>query len=98
VLHHEVDIEVLPYEAIDEMVMKIQHSSADPGTAEAVAAWLERHHLGGYENEGHSFVVVGDALMFLHPCPDGVILPFAVHPDGTIKAYCDPDHNGESFL
>lgn len=35
--------------------------------------------------------------MFLHPCPDGVILLFAAYPDGTVKVYADPDHAGGSF-
>jgi hypothetical protein len=41
--------------------------------------------------------VVASTLMFLHPCPDGVILPFAAYPDGSVKVYTDPDHAGESF-
>lgn len=42
-------------------------------------------------------MVVGSTLMFLYRCPDGVILPFAAYPDGTVKVYTDPDHAGESF-
>jgi len=42
-------------------------------------------------------VVVGGTLMFLHPCPDGVVLPFAAYPDGTVKVYTDVAHANESF-
>jgi hypothetical protein len=97
-VHHQVNIEVLPYQAIDELIAKIQHAAAEPTNAAAVASWLEAHHLSGYENEGHSFCVVGSTMMLLHPCPDGTVLPFAVYPDGKITAYCDPDHAGVSFL
>jgi hypothetical protein len=44
-----------------------------------------------------SFVVVGQTLMFLHTCPDGVVLPFAAYPDGTVKVYTDVNHARESF-
>lgn len=42
-------------------------------------------------------MVVGPALTILHPCPDGVILPFAAYPDCTVKVYADPEHADKSF-
>lgn len=98
-LSHRVEIELVTFDVLDQLIAKIQHASADPAMKELVARWLDEHDFGSYEDDGHSFVVVGDELMFLHPCPDGVLLPFAADPlDGHVRAYVDPAHNGESFL
>lgn len=35
--------------------------------------------------------------MFLHQCRDGVVLPFAAYPDGTVKVYTDVAHAAENF-
>lgn len=98
-LSHRVEIELVTFDVLDVLTAKIQHAAADPAMQALVQQWLDEHDFGSYETDGHSFCVVGTELMFLHPCPDGVLLPFAVDPaDGHIRAYVDPDHNGESFL
>jgi hypothetical protein len=42
--------------------------------------------------DGYSFAVVGETLMYLHKAPDGMIIPHASYPDGTEKVYTDHDH------
>jgi hypothetical protein len=88
-------IEILDRVAVEDLIGKVRHAATQPGIADEVGRWRAEH---GGENatvEAHSFVVVGSTLMFLHKCPDGVILPFAAYPDGVLKVYADPDHAGE---
>lgn len=90
-------IEVLDRIAIDDLIGKVQSAAAQPGAADRVRQWRAEHGIEHATPPARSFVVVGPTLMFLHPCPDGVVLPFAAYPDGTTKVYTDADHAGESF-
>lgn len=92
-----LQIEILDRSAVDDLIGKVGDASAQPGIAERVRQWRAEHGHEDATAEAYSFVVVGPTLMFLHRCPDGVILPFAAYPDGTLKVYADPDHAGESF-
>jgi hypothetical protein len=92
-----LQIEILDRGAIDDLIGKVGSVATEPGAADRVAAWRAEHGTEHHTPRARSFVVVGPTLMFLHPCPDGVILPFAAYPDGTVKVYADPDHAGESF-
>lgn len=92
-----LQIEILDRSAVDDLIGKVDDASAQPGVAERVEQWRDEHGHEEATAEAYSFAVVGPTLMFLHRCPDGVILPFAVYPDGGVKVYTDPDHAGESF-
>jgi hypothetical protein len=92
-----LQIEILDRHAIDSMIGKVHSAATHPGAADRVKQWRAEHGTEHATPRAHSFVVVGPTLMFLHPCPDGVILPFAAYPDGTTKVYTDADHAGESF-
>jgi hypothetical protein len=90
-------IEILDRVALDNLLGLIDNAATQPGAAERVEHWRATH---GHEHapwESRSFVVVGKVLMFVHPCPDEVLLPFAAYPDGTVKVYTDAAHAGESF-
>lgn len=93
----ELQIEILDRVAIDDMVGKVAGAASLPGAAGEVERWRAEHGNAHHPPRARSFAVVGRTLMFLHPCPDGVVLPFAVYPDGTCKVYADPEHAGESF-
>lgn len=92
-----LQIEILDQSAIDELIGKVRNAEAQPGAADRVAQWRGENGPEQATPKARSFVVVGPSLMFLHPCPDGVILPFAAYPDGTMKVYTDAEHAGESF-
>ena len=92
-----LQIEILDRVAIDDLIGKVEHVATHPGAADLVRSWRATHGREHATPRARSFVVVGPTLMFLHPCPDGVILPFAAYPDGTVKVYTDPEHAGESF-
>jgi hypothetical protein len=92
-----LQIDILDRVAIDDLIGKVENVGAQPGAAEQVSRWREKHGTEQATPRARSFAVVGPTLMFLHPCPDGVILPFAAYPDGTVKVYADPEHAGESF-
>jgi hypothetical protein len=92
-----LQIEILDRAAIDDLIGKVDSVATHPDAAEDVRRWRAEHGTERATPKARSFVVVGPTLMFLHPCPDGVILPFAAYPDGTVKVYADPDHAGESF-
>lgn len=92
-----LQIEILDRIAIDEMIGKVHNVATQPGAADRVRQWQAEHGTEHATPKARSFVVVGPTLMFLHPCPDGVILPFAAYPDGTVKVYTDLEHAGESF-
>lgn len=92
-----LQIEILDRTAIDDLIGKVGHVADAPGTDDRVRQWRAEHGNEHHTPQARSFVVVGPTLMFLHPCPDGVVLPFAAYPDGTVKVYTDPDHAGESF-
>lgn len=94
---HDLQIEILDRVAIDDLIGKVQSAASQPGAADRVSRWRAEHGTEHATPPARSFVVVGRTLMFLHPCPDGVILPFAAYPDGTTKVYTDPGHAGESF-
>lgn len=90
-------IEILDRPVIDDLIGKVHSAAAQAGAADRVARWRAEHGAEHATPPARSFVVVGPTLMFLHPCPDGVILPFAAYPDGTVKVYTDAAHAGESF-
>ncbi|MCP2323308.1 hypothetical protein HDA40_001815 [Hamadaea flava] len=92
-----LQIEILDRVAIDDLIGKVRSAADQPGAADDVGAWRAANGQDHATARANSFVVVGSTLMFLHPCPDGVILPFAVYPDGTTKVYTDAEHAGESF-
>lgn len=92
-----LQIEILDRVAIDDLIGKVHSVATHHGAADRVQRWRAKHGTEHATPKAHSFVVVGPTLMFLHPCPDGVILPFAAYPDGTVKVYTDPEHAGESF-
>jgi hypothetical protein len=92
-----LQIVILDRVAIDDLIGKVEETATQPGAADRVNRWRVAHGPEYATPNARSFVVVASTLMFLHPCPDGVILPFAAYPDGTVKVYSDPDHAGESF-
>lgn len=94
----DLQIEILDRAAVDELIGKVNHAAEQPDHTERVRTWRSRHGHEQATEQAHSFVVVGSTLMFLHRCPDGVILPFAAYPDGTLKVYTDAEHAGESFV
>lgn len=83
------EVVILEGRAVDEMVGKIRAAAAQPGAAEAVAAWVDRHGPDLMGERGHDRAVVGDTLMFLH---DGTLVPHARYPDGSEKVYTDAEH------
>jgi hypothetical protein len=85
---------VLGRQAIEDMVGKVAHTADQPHTAQELAAWKAAH---GTEriDANRSYAVVGETLMYLHTCSDGVVVPVALYPDGRTKVYCDHEHVGE---
>ncbi|MEV0589296.1 hypothetical protein [Nonomuraea sp. NPDC050310] len=92
-----LSIEILDRPAVEDLIGKVGDVAGRPGAAERVEEWRAAHGAEHATPQASSFVVVGETLMFLHPCPDGVVLPFAAYPDGTVKVYTDPEHAGLSF-
>ena len=92
-----LQIEILDRVAIEDLIGKVHSAATQPDAADRVERWRAEHGTEHATPKAQSFVVVGPTLMFLHPCPDGVVLPFAAYPDGTTKVYTDPEHAGESF-
>jgi hypothetical protein len=92
-----LQIEILDRGAIDDLIGKVNSAAIQPHAADRVKKWRAEHGTEQATPKARSFVVVGPTLMFLHPCPDGVVLPFAAYPDGTTKVYTDAEHAGESF-
>jgi hypothetical protein len=92
-----LQIEILDRVAIEELIGKVENVAAQPGMADRISRWRAEHGPERATPLARSFVVVGSTLMFLHPCPDGVVLPFAAYPDGSVKVYTDPEHAGLSF-
>jgi hypothetical protein len=92
-----LQIEILDRLAIDDLIGKVHSAATQPGVTDRVTRWRAEHGTEHATPMARSFVVIGPTLMFLHPCPDGVVLPFAAYPDGTTKVYTDAEHAGESF-
>ncbi|MET8987396.1 hypothetical protein ACFYUK_25090 [Nonomuraea wenchangensis] len=92
-----LQIEILDRPAVEDLIGKMRNVADQPGAADRVSQWRAEHGTEHATPMARSFVVVGPTLMFLHPCPDGVVLPFAAYPDGTVKVYTDPEHAGLSF-
>lgn len=90
-------VQLLDRVALEELKGKVENVAAQPGAADRVREWRAEHGKEHATPAARSFVVVGETLMFLHPCPDGVVLPFAAYPDGTVKVYTDVGHAAESF-
>ena len=91
-----VEVEIVTAPVINELLDKIEHSATYPGMDEHVRQWFETNG-EIHTKAARSYAVVGRNLMFVHPCPDGVLLPFEVYPSGHVKAYADAEHAGESF-
>ncbi|NUR46867.1 MAG: hypothetical protein HOV71_01910 [Hamadaea sp.] len=92
-----LQVEILDRVAVDDLIGKVRSVAEQPGATDQVRQWRADNGPEHATPKATSFVVVGATLMFLRPCPDGVILPFAAYPDGTTKVYTDADHAGESF-
>ena len=92
-----LQVEILDRSAVDDLIGKVHSAAAQPGAADRVKRWRADHGRESATPKAHSFVAVGSTLMFLHPCPDGVVVPFAAYPDGTTKVYTDVEHANESF-
>lgn len=90
-------IQLLDRIALEELKGKVENVADQPGAADRVREWRAEHGREHATPAARSFVVVGETLMFLHPCPDGVVLPFAAYPDGTVKVYTDVAHAAENF-
>lgn len=90
-------IQLLDRAALEELKGKVQYAAAQPDAAGRVREWRAEHGKERATLTARSLVVVGQTLMFLHTCPDGVALPFAAYPDGTVKVYTDVNHAGERF-
>lgn len=93
----DVEITILPVQAIDEMVHKILQAAARPGTAEAVAAWRAEHGQERWADIGHDHAVVGGDLMYLHDAPDGTLVPHLRRPDGSEELFTDAAHADALF-
>lgn len=91
-----MNVEIVTFNVIDELLAKIEHAATHPNMAAAVQQWFADHG-EIHTKAARSYAVVGDHLMFVHPCPDGVLLPFDVSPEGEVTAWVDPEHAGESF-
>jgi hypothetical protein len=91
-LLNDVDITILPIQAVDEMVHKIQQAAAWPGAADAVAAWRAEHGRERWADIGHDHAVVGGDLMYLHDAPDGTLVPHLRRPDGSEELFTDAAH------
>ena len=88
------EVVVLGREAIEDMIGKVAHSAEQQHTAQELMAWKARHgtqHL----DDSRSYTVVGETVMYLHTCRDGVVVPVALYPDGSTKLYSDHEHVGE---
>lgn len=93
----DVEITILPAQAIDEMVHKILQAAARPGTAETVAAWRAEHGQERWADIGHDHAVVGGDLMYLHDAPDGTLVPHLRRPDGSEELFTDAAHADALF-
>jgi len=91
------EIVVLDSRAIEEMIGKIADVAAQPHTEHELAAWRAKNGREHATAAARSYAVVGETLMFLHTCPDGVVVPFTIYPDGSTKIYTDHAHAGEAF-
>jgi hypothetical protein len=85
------DIVVLDRRAIDDMVGKVAHAAEQRHSETELRQWLANH---GHEHidETRTYAVVGETLMYLHTCGDGMVVPVALYPDGTTKIYSDHEH------
>ena len=92
-----VEITILPIQAVDEMVHKIQQAAARPGAAEAVDAWRTEHGQERWADIGHDHAVVGTDLMYLHDAPDGTLVPHRRRPDGSEELVTDAAHADALF-
>ena len=91
-----VEVEIVTEPVINELLAKIEHQATLAGMDGHVRAWFEANG-EIHTKAARSYAVVGRNLMFVHPCPDGILLPFEVYPTGRVKAYADAEHAGESF-
>jgi hypothetical protein len=88
------EIVVLDKRAIDDMVGKVAHAAEQEHTDTALAKW--RADYGDeHVDAARAYAVVGETLMYLHTCSDGVVVPVAQYPDGSTKIYSDHEHVGE---
>ena len=84
----QVQVEVLDLAAVEDMAGKVRAVGELPQMSDEVRRWRDDHAVTPSPG-AHSFVVVGETLMYLHSAPDGTVLPHACYPDGTEKVYTD---------
>jgi hypothetical protein len=93
----DIVITVLPYQAVDEMIHKVLQASARAEAAAEVAAWREQYGCERWMDIGHHHCVVGSDLMYLHDCPDGMLVPHVRRPDGREEMFTDAAHANALF-
>ncbi len=88
------ELVVLDRQVINEMVGKVADVAEQPHTQAELTGWETKH--GSYHlDDARPYAVVGETLMYLHTCQDGVVVPVALYPDGSTKIYSDQEHVGE---
>jgi hypothetical protein len=97
IAHRTPEIVVLGQQAINDLVGKVADVAAQPHTEHELAAWRAKNGREHTTETARSYAVVGETLMFLHKCADGVLVPLAIYPDGHTKIYTDHAHATEAF-
>jgi hypothetical protein len=88
------EIVVLDRIAINDMVGKVAHAAEHRHSETELKRW--RANYGNeHIDDARAYAVVGETLMYLHICSDGVVVPVALYPDGSKKIYSDHEHAGE---
>ena len=88
------EIVVLDRRAINDMVGKVAQVAEQQHTEVELREWQSRHG-SEHVDDTLAYAVVGETLMYLHTCSDGVVVPVALYPDGNTKIYSDHEHVGE---
>jgi len=88
------EIVVLDTRAINDMVGKVAHAAAQQHTKTELTNWRATYG-DEHVDEARSYAVVGETLMYLRTCIDGMVVPVALYPDGSTKIYSDHEHAGE---
>jgi hypothetical protein len=88
------EIVVLDRRAINDLVGKVAQVAGQQHTETELKEWRARHG-GEHVDDTRAYAVVGETLMYLHTCRDGVVVPVALYPDGSTKIYSDHEHVGE---
>jgi hypothetical protein len=88
------EIVVLDKRAINDMVGKVAHAAEQQHTESELTRWRATYG-NEHVDEARPYAVVGETLMYLHTCHDGMVVPVALYPDGSTKIYSDHEHVGE---